>query len=107
MRIAGTLTILVLFAACAGPSRDLVAVIRDMGFACERINSSQELDDSGSRWRVACADAQTYLASVEHDGRICVSPIAYVEAPVTDLELEFGWPPQGTSELRCTTPGAG
>ena len=107
MRIAGTLTILVLLAACAGPSHDLVAAIRDTGFACERINNSQELDDSGSRWRVACTDAQTYLASFEHDGRICVSPIAYVETPVNDLELEFEWPPQGTSDLRCTAPGAG
>ena len=107
MRIAATLTIPAIFAACAGPSHDFVAAIRDTGFACERINSSQQLDDSGSRWRVACMDAQTYLASIEHDGSICVSPIAYVEAPVTDIELEFEWPLQGTSDLRCTTPGAG
>ena len=107
MRSAATLTILVLFAACAGPSQDLVAAIRDTEFACERINNSRGLDDSGARWRVACTDAHTYLASFEHDGRICVSPIAYVEAPVTELELEFEWPPQGTSDLRCTTPDAG
>ena len=107
MRIAKALTILVFFAACAAPSDDFVAAIRDTGFACERINSSQQLDDSGSRWRVACTDAQTYLASLEHDGRICISPIAYVEAPVTDIELEFEWPLHDTSDLRCTTPGAG
>ncbi len=82
--LPGTLLTLVLSASCASPSVDFVSAIKSTGFGCDNLTSAQELDEDGTLWRVACDDARAYLVSFEEDGRICVSPIAYLETPVSE-----------------------
>ncbi len=95
--------------ACTQPSRlddSLVNAIRDTGFVCAEVSSSYDLTGDGSQWRVVCENAHVYLASLEQDGQICVSPFAYVEAPVFETSLEFQWPLQDVDVVRCTPEGA-
>ena len=119
MRIIGPLIAFLACASCATHSNQIVTAIRDTGFVCEAVTSSEELGASGSHWRVWCADALTYVASFEPDGRICVSPVAYVEAPVRKIEAGEKWdgapvrlpefqrlPPDG-AVVRCTPSSSG
>ncbi len=101
LTLSGALLMASLSASCGGP-RDLVHAIRATGFECESLPSSQEMDESGTRWRIACGNARTYLTFLEDDGSICVTPLAYAEAPVTEIDREFQWPPQITEVVRCT-----
>ena len=113
--LPGALLITALAASCASPSGDLVSAIKNTGFECDNLTSVRELDEDGTLWRIACGDARAYLASFEEDGRICVSPVAYLDAPpvayldapVGEIELKFQWPPQDTQVLRCTAVNAG
>ena len=105
--LPGTLLILALCASCASPSGDLVSAIKNTGFECDNLTGARELDEDGTLWRIACGDARAYLASFEEDGRICVSPVAYLETPVREIELKFQWPPRDTQVLRCTAVNAG
>jgi len=100
--------------ACTQPSRlddSLVNAIRDTGFVCAEVSSSYDLTGDGSQWRVVCENAHVYLASLEQDGQICVSPFAYVEAPIAETSLELlpfiiQWPLQDVDVVRCTPEGA-
>ena len=107
--------------ACTQPSRlddSLVNAIRDTGFVCAEVSSSYDLTGDGSQWRVVCENAHVYLASLEQDGQICVSPFAYVDAPAyvgarpfaeTSLEsLPYivQLPLQDFDVVRCTPEGA-
>ncbi len=70
--------------ACTQPSRlddSLVNAIRDTGFVCAEVSSSYDLTGDGSQWRVFCENAHVYVASLEQDVQICVSPFAYVDVP--------------------------
>ena len=96
-----------LSASCGSVPDEFVDAIRDTGFECDGLTASQQMDESGNRWRIACGNARTYLTSLEDDGSICVSPLAYVEIPVTDIEREFQWPPQDAEVVRCTNHGSG
>ena len=107
MKIVGALTALLLCTSCVVTSDRIVTAIRDTGFTCDAVNSSEELDPSGSHWRVACTGARAYLASFEPDGRICISPVAYVEAPIAEIELEFQWPLPDVADIRCTPSSSG
>ena len=98
--------VLAFLGACVDSSRlddSLVNAIRDTGFLCAEVTSSYDLVGDGSQWRVVCEDARAYLASVEQDGQICVSPFAYVDVPVFEIALEFQWPLQDVDVLRCTS----
>ncbi len=102
------LLVLALSGACTELSRldeSLVDAIRDTGFVCAEVVSSDDLVGDRSQWRVVCEDARAYLASLEQDGRICVSPFAYVEAPVSEISFKFQWPLQDLAIVRCTSDG--
>ncbi len=99
--LPGALIILALSASCTSPSGDLVSAIKNTGFECENLTTARELDADGTIWRIACGDTRAYLASFEKDGRICVSPLLYLETPVSKIALEFQWPPQDAQVVRC------
>ena len=108
--------------ACTQPSRlddSLVNAIRDTGFVCAEVSSSYDLTGDGSQWRVVCENAHAYLASLEQDGQICVSPFAYVDNPpayvdgraAAETSLEslpyiVQGPLKDVDVVRCTPEGA-
>lgn len=58
-----------------------LGAIRNSGFICAEVMSLQRIAASGSAWRISCVDLTAYLATVEADGRVAVSPAPYVETP--------------------------
>jgi hypothetical protein len=67
----------------------------ETGFPCDRVVSSDRLGETTTSWRIACDNAQTYLASLQEGGEICFEPVLYGD----------GLAPQPifTPEARCTT----
>ena len=95
--------------ACTQPSRlddSLVNAIRDTGFVCAEVSSSYDVTGDGRQWRVACENAHVYVASLEQDGRICVSPVAYVDVPPAETRPRFQGPLKDVDVVRCTPEGA-
>ena len=87
-----------------GSSGDILGnAIREAGFACEALVSSEAIGETGDTWRVACADAQVYLASVEANGDVCFEPVRVVDPP--GRQVDFTDPlPNGqvqSPEARC------
>jgi hypothetical protein len=86
-------------AACtdpaAGVSETLGSAIRDVGFPCESVVSSQASNESGDSWRIACSDARVYAASIEESGDLCIEPVLFVDA--------VGPQPVQFPEARCTS----
>jgi hypothetical protein len=87
--------------ACTGNVRfsdeTLASVVRDVGFSCKSVVDARVSDASQATWRVACAGAETYLASVQDNGQVCVEPL---------LLGDGGPAPQivQSPEQRCATP---
>ena len=131
------LLLVAVFAACTELSRvedSLANAIRDTGFVCAEVSSSyslswparswrgasSDLTEDGSGWHVFCENGHAYLASLEQDGQICVSPFAYVDVPpfayvdgraAAETSLEslpyiIQLPPQYFDVVRCTPEGA-
>ncbi len=103
------LLLVAVFAACTELSRvedSLANAIRDTGFVCAEVSSSNELAGDGSQWRVVCEDAHAYHLSLEQDGQICVSPIAYVDVPPAETRPRFQGPLKDVDVVRCTPEGA-
>ncbi len=95
--------------ACTQPSRlddSLANALRDTGFVCAEVSSSYDLTGDGSQWRVVCENAHAYLASLEQDGQICVSPVAYVDVPPAETRPRFQGPLKDVDVVRCTPEGA-
>jgi len=55
--------------------------IRDSGFICAEVMQVQRIAQDGSSWRISCTDVTAYLATVDADGDVAVSPAPYVEPP--------------------------
>jgi hypothetical protein len=74
-------------AACADsprPSNDAFGrVIRDVDLPCERVIDVATLGAAKKIWRVACANAETYVAFAEDNGNLCVEllPIGDIRVP--------------------------
>lgn len=60
-----------------------LGAIRDSGFICAEVMSLQRIEANGSAWRISCVDLTAYLATVEADGSVTVSPAPYVETPAS------------------------
>jgi hypothetical protein len=58
-----------------------LTAVRDADFVCDELLSAQRADEAGAVWRIACSGAVAYLASVEPDGRVVLSPAPYTEVP--------------------------
>ena len=58
----------------------LEAAIRAAGYPCTAVVESTELGEGNPAWRVQCQDALTYTANLSDDDRICVAPVANVDA---------------------------
>jgi hypothetical protein len=86
----------------------LLRLLRLVGVECTSVITSHALNEESTAWRITCAENRAYLASVESDGReICVTPIAYIEAPV-NLSPVPSNPPQSLEETsRCAPYSAG
>ena len=70
-------------------------VVRDVGFSCEGAVDAQAVGTSETTWRIACANAETYMATLQDNGDLCVEP----------LILGDGGPaPIPVLPSRCTTP---
>ncbi len=110
-------------AACTELSRvedSLANAIRDTGFVCAEVSSSyslswparswrgasSDLTEDGSGWRVFCENAHAYVVSLEQDGQICVSPVAYVDVPPAETRPRFQGPLKDVDVVRCTPEGA-
>jgi hypothetical protein len=72
----------------------LGTAIRDVGFPCDSVVSTQATGDSGNSWRVACDDARVYAASVESGGDLCIEPVLFVDGVGQPVNIP---------EARCTS----
>jgi outer membrane murein-binding lipoprotein Lpp len=59
----------------------LASAIRAVGYSCDSVVSSTEMSDARTSWRVSCQGAAAYTANLSGSGTICVTPIAYADAP--------------------------
>lgn len=66
--------------------------IRESRLQCSGVVAAEALNSSKMAWRVSCADAATYLASVEPDGSLCVEPM-----PLGDFRVG----PGKASQSKC------
>lgn len=97
------LTSVACLGACGGPPTNEVLLfgslgnaIRATGFVCEAVVRAEEIESTGSDWRVVCDEALVYLASMRNDGAICIGPVFQGDAPA-DASVR-------TPEPRCTDP---
>jgi hypothetical protein len=68
--------------------------IRTTGFVCESVVRAEEIESTGSDWRVVCDETLVYLASMGADGAVCIEPVFQ-----GDAEQRQG---VRTPEPRCT-----
>ena len=94
----GLFAILLSLASCANPpslsSEAFQRAIRESHLQCETVVASEPLNSSKTAWRVACADAATYMAMVQRDGSLCVEPM-----PIGDFRVG---PAPNDSRSACT-----
>ena len=62
----------------------LLRSLQSAGVGCNSVLRTQSLNDENTAWRIGCDENRVYLASLEAGGQLCVSPVAYLEAPVTN-----------------------
>ena len=72
-----------LLVGCSGDVMEpdtLESAIRAAGYPCTGVVDSTEIGEGTAAWRVQCQDALTYTADLFDDDRICVVPVANVDA---------------------------
>jgi hypothetical protein len=99
----GVSAIALALCGCGGPPTSDVLLfgslgnaIRATGFVCENVVRAEEIESTGSDWRVVCDEALVYLASMGTDGAVCIEPVFQGDA---DERAAVGTP-----EPRCTDP---
>jgi invasion protein IalB len=77
--IAALATITIIVQGCSGPaavsSEALGKAVREVGLSCDTVERAVPLNEQHTSWRVACTQAQTYVASVKGNGGICIAPL--------------------------------
>jgi hypothetical protein len=73
----------------------LLESLQSAGVGCNSVLHAQSLNDENTAWRIACDENRVYLASIDAGGQLCASPVAYLEAPVTNgRSIPPSLPPQ-------------
>jgi hypothetical protein len=73
----------------------LARAVRGAGFPCASVVEASPIDSAEGNWRVACSNAETYMAYVQAEGHVCVEPLALSDA------IGPGLPPQEAPEPLC------
>jgi hypothetical protein len=91
-----------LAAACSGQTaltdETLEKAVREVGLPCGTVIRSEPIDEDNTSWRVSCDQAQTYVASVMPNGRLCIEPLYIGDGGPAPAGASFVFP-----EARCTS----